>query len=237
MSKLVDILKIEATLVCVSGLHIGSGDTEMHIGGIDNPIIKNPISQKPYIPGSSLKGKMRSLLEWRSGCVQAEPLSIKDYENNKDNKDVVSVLKLFGISGDTKMDLENLGDLVPGRLSFWDCSLNKEWEKMALERALSLTEVKSENTIDRISGTAKNPRFSERVPAGAKFNFNLSLKVLDTDNKDELLNSVFVCMQLLMLDALGGSGSRGYGKIAFENVKVSGEDYQALFDSVKPFEK
>ena len=69
MPQLTSITTIEATLELVTGLHIGAGDSEMHIGGVDNTVIKHPHTQSPYIPGSSLKGKMRSLLEWRSGCA------------------------------------------------------------------------------------------------------------------------------------------------------------------------
>ena len=74
--KLTNIVEIKAKLVLETGLHIGAGDSEMHIGGIDNSVIKHPITQSPYIPGSSLKGKIRTLLEWRSGAVQNAPLTV-----------------------------------------------------------------------------------------------------------------------------------------------------------------
>ena len=86
--KLTDIVEIKAKLVLQTGLHIGAGDSEMHIGGIDNSVIKHPITQSPYIPGSSLKGKIRTLLEWRSGEVKKEPLSLKDMENAKDKESI-----------------------------------------------------------------------------------------------------------------------------------------------------
>lgn len=77
--KLTNIIEIKAKLELQTGLHIGAGDSEMHIGGIDNSVIKHPITQSPYIPGSSLKGKIRTLLEWRSGAVQSTPLTLKKY--------------------------------------------------------------------------------------------------------------------------------------------------------------
>ena len=80
MPQLTSITTIEATLELVTGLRIGAGDSEMHIGGVDQTVIKHPHTQSPYIPGSSLKGKMRSLLEWRSGAVKEEALGWKDYE-------------------------------------------------------------------------------------------------------------------------------------------------------------
>ena len=88
--KLTKILTIRANLRCLSGLHIGGGDTEMHIGGIDNAVVRNPLTGRPYIPGSSLKGKIRSLLEWRTGAVKPEPLSYRDYQHSNGNTDVLT---------------------------------------------------------------------------------------------------------------------------------------------------
>lgn len=100
--KLTNIIEINAKLVLKTGLHIGAGDSEMHIGGIDNSVIKHPITQSPYIPGLSLKGKIRTLLEWCSGEVQHEPLKLSDTKHAKDPEVVKNILRLFGISGDTK---------------------------------------------------------------------------------------------------------------------------------------
>ena len=99
---------------------------------------------------------------------------------------------------------------------------------------LLTTEAKSENSINRISGTADNPRFTERVIAGAVFDFRLSLKVLDGE-EESLLKTVFAGMHLLEVDSLGGSGSRGYGKVKFEKLTVNDADRQADFDKVDPF--
>ena len=205
--KLTNIVEIKAKLVLQTGLHIGAGDSEMHIGGIDNSVIKHPLTQSPYIPGSSLKGKIRTLLEWRSGAVQSAPLTLKDVFKNPE--EVKNILRLFGISGDTKNSEQEVAEIGVSRLAFWDCALNEAWEKAIRNDNQLLTEAKSENTIDRITSTAGNPRQTERVPAGAEFDFKLTMRVFDEDNKQELLKTVLSGLKLLELDSLGGSGSPG----------------------------
>jgi len=238
MPQLTSITTIEATLELVTGLRIGAGDSEMHIGGVDNTVIKHPHTQAPYIPGSSLKGKMRSLLEWRSGAVKEGPLDKKalDGASEKVKPEVKRILQLFGIGGgDLKDDQDLARELGPTRVSFWDCNLNADWEKQIRDDNFSLTEVKSENSINRISGVALNPRQTERVPAGAQFDFRLSIKRLAGDG-DELLDTVLQGLKLLELDSVGGSGSRGYGKVKFIGLKINDLDSQSILDTVKPFE-
>jgi CRISPR-associated protein Csm3 len=234
--QLTAITTLTATLEVVTGLRIGAGDSEMHIGGVDNTVIKHPHTQSPYIPGSSLKGKMRSLLEWRSGAVKEEALGWKDYEKATGavQAEVKRILQLFGISGDAKLPIEDITTIGPTRISFWDCNLNPAWEAQIREDNFSLTEVKSENRINRISGVAEHPRQTERVPAGAQFDFRLSVKKLAGDG-DDLLTTVLQGLKLLELDSVGGSGSRGYGKVKFVNLQIDGQDAQARLDAVKPF--
>ena len=229
--KLTNIVEIKAKLVLQTGLHIGAGDSEMHIGGIDNSVIKHPITQSPYIPGSSLKGKIRTLLEWRSGAVQSAPLTLKEVSKNPE--EVKNILRLFGISGDTKNSEQEVAEIGVSRLAFWDCALNEAWEKAIRDDNQLLTEAKSENTIDRITSTAGNPRQTERVPAGAEFDFKLTLRQFEGD-KPELLDLVLKGLKLLELDSLGGSGSRGYGKVKFTELTVDGEARN--LDDIKPFE-
>nr|WP_314116492.1 type III-A CRISPR-associated RAMP protein Csm3 [uncultured Aggregatibacter sp.] len=229
--KLTNIVEIKAKLVLQTGLHIGAGDSEMHIGGIDNSVIKHPLTQSPYIPGSSLKGKIRTLLEWRSGAVQSAPLTLKDVSKNPE--EVKNILRLFGISGDTKNSEQEVAEIGVSRLAFWDCALNEDWEKAIRDDNQLLTEAKSENTIDRITSTAGNPRQTERVPAGAEFDFKLTLRQFEGD-KPELLDLVLKGLKLLELDSLGGSGSRGYGKVKFTELTVDGETRN--LDDIKPFE-
>ena len=235
--QLTAITTITATLELVTGLRIGAGDSEMHIGGVDNTVIKHPHTQSPYIPGSSLKGKMRSLLEWRSGAVKEKPLG-KDALATEDKKiraEVVRILQLFGIGGGELEDHKALAlEIGPTRVSFWDCNLNEEWARQIRDDNMPLTEVKSENRINRISGVATDPRQTERVPAGAQFDFRLSVKKLAGDG-DDLLTTVLQGLKLLELDSVGGSGSRGYGKVRFVNLQIDGAEAQARLDVVKPF--
>lgn len=215
--KLNQIHIITGTIKCLSGLHIGGGDTEMHIGGIDDCVVKHPITQLPYIPGSSLKGKIRSLLEWKTGVVKQEPLEWNESDNGQKTS-VLRILQLFGASGSAKLGTAQQTLLGPGRLSFWDCPITEERTRYVRDNNLLYTEAKSENKINRISGTAEDPRQIERVPAETTFEFKLSLKEFDDDDIGDLLKTVLIGLRLLELDNLGGSGSRGYGKIAFKDL-------------------
>lgn len=211
MKKLNKIKVFEGKLVCVTGLHIGGGDNGMHIGGTDNPVIKKVGAvSEPYIPGSSLKGKIRSLLEIYKGEEFDSELAL-----------------LFG-----KKAEDNKNQQVPSRLSFWDCSLSESWKKTITDNDLPFTEVKMENTINRKSGTAKHPRNTERVVAGAEFDFKLSVKVFENENYDDL---ILKGLKLLEHDSLGGSGSRGYGKVSFKNLTVDGVSVQEKFDAIHLF--
>lgn len=230
--QLTKVHVLHAELVCRSGVHIGASDSEMHIGGIDNAVVKHPITQEPYIPGSSIKGKVRSLLEWRSGFVSNGPLGWRDYVNSHSDK-VLAILKLFGVGGQVLTDAQ-AKEIGPTRLSFWDCSLLPEWISSVRMREGSYTEVKTENSIDRIAGTAKNPRQTERVPADARFDFKVTVKVLDDEN---LLDTLLAGLKLLELDGIGGSVSRGYGKVKFEKLSLDGKDISADFDKIDPFAK
>lgn len=236
--QLTQIKQLKGILILKTGLHIGAGDTEMRIGGTDNAVVKDPLSGQPYIPGSSLKGKMRSLLEWRHGLVsisQGQPYSFEHLKKQHDtslDSAAASLLKLFG--GAPNADNESLvGKIGPTRLAFWDCPLNTKWKnEVADKRNLLTTEAKSENTINRIAGVASNPRFTERVIAGAHFDFRLALKIIDNE---DLLPMLLQGMKLLEADSLGGSGSRGYGKVAFLDLAFDGQSIQDEFDKLLPF--
>jgi CRISPR-associated protein Csm3 len=237
--QLRNISILHADLKLLTGLHIGAGDGEMHIGGVDNTVIRHPVTHKPYIPGSSLKGKIRSLLEWRSGAVQQGPLSWKQ----QGQPGVLPILQLFGIGGgdSDKLRDEDARRLGPTRLAFWDCPLKEEWiEKKKQDDSdfhfNSYIEVKSENSINRITGTAQFPRQTERVAEGAVFDFHLSFKRLDGDD-ERLFDTILAGLKLLERDSLGGSGSRGYGKVRFENLGVDCENYSEKFGSIDPFEQ
>ena len=232
--KLTSITEIKGAIVLKSGLHIGAGDMEMKIGGVDNAVIKHPHNQTPYIPGSSIKGKVRSLLEMRSGLMGrtgGKPVSVKILSdlNGSQKNECEKILKLFGCSGADSDETEKIG---PTRVSFADCPMNRKWVENCALRNLPLTEVKSENSINRIKGTAENPRFTERVPADAKFDFAVTLKNLGEEA--DLLDYLLEGLKLLELDAIGGSGSRGYGRIAFQ---FDDDEIRQKFESLTPFKK
>lgn len=226
--KLEQIVTLQGELEVITGLHIGAGGAGMRIGGIDSPVIKHPVTEQPYIPGSSIKGKMRSLLEWQAGAVvasQGRPVSWEDADHADNPAMARRVVQLFGTSGDAKLDMEDALALGPTRAAFWDCPLSPAWLEDIdwVNQRQPLSEEKSENSIDRIKGVALNPRFIERVPAGARFDFRLTLKQLSGDD-EALLALLLQGFALLELDGLGGSGSRGYGKVRFSSLRLGDED-------------
>lgn len=205
MEQLVKKIKIETSITLMTGLHIGGNSENVEIGGIDNPVIK--LASKgnaPYIPGSSLKGKMRCLLEQVAGSSQVG--GSKDVNN------------LFGITESKTNHTSN----QPSKIIVRDAMLSEE-SKVALLECDSLdmpyTENKFENVIDRVKGVAEHPRQTERVPAGAVFNAEFILNIWDDDNEEELMNLFMKGVRLLENDYLGGSGSRGYGQIKFGEFK------------------
>ena len=211
------IVKLTGTIKLLSGLHIGGGDDTMKIGGVDNGVIKDVNTDKPYIPGSSLKGKMRSLLEWHYGLVgfsDGNPFSAKymggAFPKEREEKAII-LMKLFGssvIKDDEKVLKEKNIDLGITRISVGDC-------KLIEKKGEIVSEAKYENVIDRQNGTALNPRQTERVPAGVKFEFSIRVKVLEEKEEELLKNMVEKGLTLVEDDYLGGSGSRGYGRVQF----------------------
>lgn len=198
-------IKISATITLESGLHIGASNAFAAIGAIDSPVIKDPLTNLPIIPGSSLKGKMRTLL----AKVYNETLA----KNPQDDSLVIS--RLFGNSSDKPENRHKIG-----RLIFRDAMLiNKE--ELEAKGAHSYTEVKFENTIDRITAQA-NPRQIERAIRESEFNFEVIYEIRDGAENDvkEDMKIIRDGIKLLELDYLGGSGSRGYGKVKFRNTKA-----------------
>ena len=196
-------IKFSAQIRLETGLHIGGSDAFAAIGAIDSPVIKDPITNLPIIPGSSLKGKMRTLL--------AKVYNEKVAEKPSDDSDILS--RLFGNSNDERFKM--------GRLIFRDAFLSNADELDSLG-ARSYTEVKFENTIDRITAEA-NPRQIERAIRNSTFDFELIYEITDKNENqvEEDFKVIRDGLKLLELDYLGGSGSRGYGKVAFENLKAT----------------
>lgn len=228
--QLKNIHTIAATLVCETGLHIGASDSEMHIGGIDNAVVKHPITEEPYIPGSSIKGKMRAMLEWRTGFVKDKPLGYADYKAER-KQSILDILKLFGPHD--QLSAEQALEVGPTRIACWDAMLDPNWVKQQKDARRLLTEAKTENIINRIDGAAQHPRQTERVPAGARFLVKITMKDLGDD--DDLIKTLFAGMRLIELDGLGGSVSRGYGKVRFDDLTVDGVDRSQEFRAVDPF--
>ena len=202
MQTLVKKIKINTTITLVTGLHIGGNRDNVEIGGIDNPVIKLATREnQPYIPGSSIKGKMRCLLEQAAG---AKAVGLNDEVNN-----------MFGITENKKW---RITETRPSKIIVRDAMLSEE-SVQTLKACdyldMPFTETKCENVIDRVYGKAEHPRQSERVPAGVTFNAEFIINVWDDDKEEDLLNLFNKGLKLLENDYLGGSGSRGYGQIRF----------------------
>lgn len=194
------------TITLKTGLHIGGTNAALNIGGPDKFVVRNPINKIPYIPGSSLKGKMRALVEIANG----------ETNNGKPTNDPNSKAgALFGISGDNE-------NSKPSRLIVRDAELDINACDFS-NTDLPYTESKTEVAIDRV--TAKpNPRIFERVPAGAKFKLNMVLNVFEGEDEAALKKTLNQAIELLEDDYLGGHGSRGYGQVKIDLVKPDGED-------------
>ena len=205
MKQLVKKIKINTSITLITGLHIGGSSENVEIGGIDNPVIK--LASKgdvPYIPGSSLKGKIRCLLEQAAG---APKVGLDAKVNN-----------LFGITESKSNNTDN----QPSKIIVRDAMLSEDSQKMLLDcnnLDMPYTENKFENTIDRVKGIAQHPRQTERVPAGAEFNAEFILNIWDDDDEQEIMSLFEKGIRLLENDYLGGSGSRGYGQIKFGEMK------------------
>ncbi len=205
--KLQKKIIIKGKIKAETGLAIGGSNTAMGIGGIDKGVIRNPVTQQPYIPGSSIKGKMRSLLELRDNSIGDKPMgAVKNGPSEKAN---VRAVRLFGnASGEAHQR--------PSRIIVRDAYLDTQQVENDFFKNTDLlfTEVKTEVVIDRITSKAM-PRQLERVPAGAQFDFEIVLNVFNEDNEQELIEDLFASLQLVQNDYIGGSGSRGSGQVSF----------------------
>lgn len=262
--KLLGKVRITSLLILDTGLHIGGGGETLDIGGLDKPVIRDPLTQNPYIPGSSIKGKLRSILErWLnkplnrpggSGTFRYESDDLVDGYTEITNGQYVRyegastcpVSRVFGSTGGTKcwvaaslVESEALerreassktidgvehqaikGRNAPARLIVRDCHLTEASVKRldSIDTGLNKTEWKFENGMDRITAAA-NPRQIERVPAGAQFHFEMIYTVENPEQAVEDLRNLAIALAILEDDALGGHGSRGYGKVRFQEFK------------------
>jgi CRISPR-associated protein Csm3 len=306
--RLLGKLYIKSTIEVKTGLLIGGGEGKLDIGGIDKLVIRDPITEHPYIPGSSLKGKLRSILErflnkpvnresndtWRyesddllNGYTQAKGLLIfyegagtcqlsrlfgstgKDTWVKKTDADADGITppnpekpkKILELNNYQGREDENGEEYVkvkgrnaPARLIVRDSHLQEksEQELKKINTGLFMTERKWENGLDRITSAA-TPRQFERVPKGAKFDLEMVYSIerneevnttlvsdsltIEYQQAIEDLENLAIALAILEDDALGGSGSRGYGKVKFDNFKLCYHDYQKIRGGGKDFDK
>lgn len=230
------ILKLKYKIKVKTGLHIGGSKENIEIGGIDNIVIKIPVYRYklngeekearnvPYIPGSSLKGKLRALLEWveKPAGENIKPIAIAK-NGEPCNCGECKICKLFGAhkAQNTKQPIRlRVDDFypLPETIEMWNEVLEGVY-----------TELKSENTIDRIKGTASNPRHTERVIPGSEFKGTITLRIFEGDTYENTVNILERGIKMLEDDYLGGNGSRGYGRVKFENIETiwkAVENYQ-----------
>jgi CRISPR-associated protein Csm3 len=216
-------LFLEFTLKAVTGLHIGGAAGALSIGNVDNPVIRNPLTRQPYVPGSSLRGKMRSQMEKQYGRPQNTRVGQVTIHVCADAGEYAGcpVCKTFGIPGEKPFS-------ETSRLVVRDAMLTEESVK-ALEAArtdLPFTEVKWEAAIDRVTSAA-TPRQQERVPAGALFGGELTFSLYSFDDRErnlgelKLFTNVLEALELVQDDYLGGQGARGSGKVRFEKLVLT----------------
>lgn len=202
---------INASMEIKTGLHIGASSAFSAIGAIDMPVVRNGFNNEPYIPGSSLKGKMRYLLA---------RIYARDGFVGKIDQDDSEIKRLFGSSVQ--------GDRFTSRLQFFDIFFNEKSVDMMkrVNTGLYLSEAKYENTIDRLTAEA-NPRQIERVPAGSIFDFKLVYNVENLEEMDKDIENIKGMLELLEDDYLGGHGTRGYGRVAFKDIGYKVKSYRS----------
>ncbi len=262
---------IKGTICAKTGLHIGASNDTVEIGGIDSPVIKHPITGAPYIPGSSLKGKMRSIMEKialamcptkivynrNSGSEKnhimqhvCDDIDSFEYDNSKfeHNKQPIQgpgaknckICRVYGSTGQSKNN-SNKKRNFPAKILVRDCNLTEKGEQLLKPDNIFVFEAKMENAIDRVTAAAQ-PRTFERVPAGAEFGFEIVYKVqIDYENvqifEQEIDNviidikNIFLVLSIIQHDGLGGSISRGYGRVEFLIDKKTSKYYKVSYTS------
>ncbi|MCI9096422.1 MAG: type III-A CRISPR-associated RAMP protein Csm3 [Lachnospiraceae bacterium] len=219
--KLEQIIIFRGEIKCLTGLSIGGTSNSLEIGGIDREVIKHPITKEPYIPGSSLKGKMRSELEYKYGAFIKDKKT-GEYLSSESSpcgcgRPTCAICRIFGAH-------KNPGaDSAPTRIIVRDAILSQESRDKINNLPVdygSYLERKTENIILRDSGIAGSPRTIERVPRDMIFDFEIILRIFEKncikDNEKELISMVKEGLKLVEKSYLGGCGSRGYGQVKIE---------------------
>lgn len=221
--KLLKKIRIKGTITAITGLHIGGNNASISIGGADATVVRNPLTNEPYIPGSTLKGKMRSLLERLEGAFTKSGITLfgpympqKDESTNK-----AYIWQIFGTTPE-EIKKSNKSEQPVSRLIVRDAPLTDESKEDLKNTATDMpfTEVKTEVVIDRITAKA-TPRQMERVPAGAVFNLELILNIYEGDDEKTFIDKLFMGLALVQNDYLGGKGTRGSGEIKIVVEKIS----------------
>ena len=188
---------IKADLKVLTGMHIGGSNAYSAIGTPDSPVIRSALDGRPIVPGSSLKGKLRTLL---ASVID------KDDQYEDPSKDDDRIKRLFGASASKDSENTELS-----KLQFADAYVKTNQKE--------LTEIKFENTIPRGNCTA-NPRQIERVVPGVVFETVIVYQETNPEETEEDLKNLAKGMRLLQYDYLGGHGTRGYGRVSFKNISV-----------------
>lgn len=212
MKKLKQIVTIKGTISCISGLHIGGTSNALEIGGVSQEIIKNPITKEPYIPGSSLKGKMRSELEKKYGNICKDKGGAYSVPCRCGKKECLTCT-VFGAYKNPK------AESAPTRIIVRDAMLTEESKKIIAQLPIdhgSYLERKTENIVKRDTDTADSPRTIERVTAGLSFDFEIVLRIFEGDEEEKLVNYVLEGLKMVELSYLGGCGTRGCGHVKFD---------------------
>lgn len=193
-------VQITGIIEVKTGMHIGGSSAFAAIGAVDSPVIKDARTRLPMLPGSSLKGKMRTLLA-------------KEYNTDaaaKPDDDAECLTRLFGSA--KKYHVKR------SRLIVSDMFLANE-EDLRKQGLQSLTEIKFENTINRATAVA-NPRQIERVVRGSRFDLDM---IYEAEVEEQIVDDFRILaegLKLLQYDYIGGNGSRGYGKIIFDSLQA-----------------
>lgn len=216
-------VEINGYIECITGLHIGSSREKLEIGEVDSPVVKDIVTREPYIPGSSLKGAMRSRLEIATAGKKLEEVVKNTIRIHICNNNDCNVCSIFGRPAEYVSD-------APTRLIVTDSYPDDYTKRLIKEHGL---EVKFENQLDRITAAA-NPRQIERVPKGSRFQLFMIYSIYKVDDI-QLLKDVFRSMKLVEDSYLGGNGSRGYGRVKFyiDKIIIKPREYYMNIRDVK----
>ena len=205
MAKLVKMIRLSGKATAKSGISVGGDKTTLGPGGVDNPVIKNPMTYVPYIPGSSLKGRMRAIFESMT-TVYNDKGEVTTTDPCGCGKKDCLICTMFGAHKNTK------AACGPARLIFKDMVLEKPYAENP-----NIVENKQETAINRRTGTANGGtlRPRERVVEGAVFDYEIMVKVYEGDNVNKIIDEVKRGLRLIELNGIGAKTSCGYGQIEF----------------------